>query len=228
MACVYALSSSLDPGVVRYVGRSKFDTADSRLKDHLKQARNGCLSHKYNWIRSVEAAGGEIVATVLESGLSWSESGVREVSLIAHHRSLRADLTNGTDGGDGSLGRSHSPETREKMSITRKGKPMPPFSVEHRSNLSAAGKGRTCSTESREKMSAAHKGKPLSASHCAAMSVAHKGKQKSDEHQAKITASLTGKTRSPEQRANMSAAQKGKPKSPKARANMSAARSGKP
>jgi len=138
MACVYALSSSLDPNVVRYVGRSKADCGKSRLEHHLWETRRGTRSHKCNWINSVQSAGGKIVSTVLESGLTWGESTMREVFFIAHYRDM-GSLTNMTDGGEGAVGAIPSSVTRAKMSAALKGRPL---SAEHRAALSAATKGK--------------------------------------------------------------------------------------
>ena len=188
MACVYALSSSLDP-TVRYVGRSKEADGSARLKRHLAEARGGIRSHKNNWVRSVHASGGEIVSTVLESGISFAESGVREIFYIAHYSGLSVALTNLTVGGDGALGAIRSAETRAKISIAQVGRTR---SVETRAKISAALSARVT--------------KPRSAEYCAKMSVAHKGRTKSLEHRAKIGDALRGRTLSAEHRAKMSAA----------------------
>ena len=152
MACVYALSSSLGSGDVRYIGRCKEDNGKSRLVNHLCESRRGVRSHKNSWIRSVTSAGGEIVSTVLESGLSWGESTVREIFYIAHYRSLGHRLTNMTDGGEGSVGYVPSAEHRAKTSAAGKGKTRPPRSAEWCARIGAANLGSTRSTEARERM----------------------------------------------------------------------------
>jgi len=181
MACVYALSSSLDPGVVRYIGRSNKDSSIPRLKQHLEEAAGSVCTYKNNWVRGVLSAGGEIIALVLESRLTWEESGVREIFLIAQHKSLGSPLTNMTDGGDGVLGHVHSAKTREKMSVAQKGVPRGAPSVKHRANLSAALKGRTPSVKTRAAALAATIGKPLSPGHRAKISASGKGRKHSPE-----------------------------------------------
>jgi len=165
MACVYALSSSLDPSAVRYIGRSNGDDGKARLKKHLEEARHGTGGHKNNWVRSAISAGGEITSTVLESELSWDESAVREIFFIAHYRGEGVALTNGTDGGDGLLGFAHSDESRAKMSVARRRRPGKPHTVETKTRMSVAQKGRPGkphTAESRARISAAQMGHPVS------------------------------------------------------------------
>lgn len=75
---------------------------------------------------------------------------------------------NMTEGGDGSLGFSHSEETKEKMAIAKLGIKRGPHSSEHRKNLSDAAKrrgwvpsrkGLSHSEDSKLKMSLALKGR---------------------------------------------------------------------
>ena len=63
---------------------------------------------------------------------------------------------NGLDGG-GNKGKTHSTETKQKISAARKGKPL---SAEHIKKISDAKKGKPRSTETRQKMSDGKKGKP--------------------------------------------------------------------
>jgi len=202
MACVYSLSSSLDPGVVRYIGRANKDGVGARLKKHLEEARYGIRTHKNNWVRSVVSADGEIIATVLESNLTWKESGVREMFYIAHHRDAGDGLTNMTDGGEGIVG------------LVR--------SAEHRANLSASGMGHTVSEETRDKLRAANLGKIPSPDTLAKRSTALRGRVFSAEHRAKLSAALLGRTLTPEHCANLSAATSGRTLTAEHRANISA------
>jgi hypothetical protein len=106
-------------------------------------------------------------------------------------------LYNRTNGGEGSSGVIHTPETRVKMSVAKKGKT---FSPEHRANQSAAQKGKTHSPEARAKMSVAKKGKTFSPEHRANQSAARKGENNPNY----------GKSPSPETREKQSAAMKGR------------------
>lgn len=109
-------------------------------------------------------------------------------------------------------GKKHSKETREKMSLAKKGKSHKPLSEETRAKISASNKGKHSKNKGKP---SPKKGKSLSADTRVKMSAAHKGKILSDEHRTKISESLRGKNHpqygkhlSAETRAKMSAAQK--------------------
>ena len=87
-------------------------------------------------------------------------------------------------------GRSHTPETKAKMSQSHTGKPLTP---EHRAAVSRGQIGKIVSAETRTKMSTSKKGtkRPHSPETRAKMSAAHVGKQGrplSSEHKAKLLA----------------------------------------
>jgi hypothetical protein len=143
----------------------------------------------------------------LKQNLTEAEAFKHEIYMIAVYG--RKDLGTGilynrTGGGEGSSGLTHSPETKAKMSATRKGENHHFY-------------GKTHSEETKEKMSSAKKGKIFSAEHRAKMSSARKGEN----------GAMYGKTHSPEARAKMSATRKGKTHSPESRAKQSAAKKGK-
>jgi len=218
--------------MVRYIGRSKHDTADKRLGAHLLEAKMGkTRSHKCNWINSVGFNGGEIVTSVLESELSWEESGLREIFHIAHYRSLNCGLTNMTDGGEGALGavctpetrdkmsaahlgKIHSPESKVKMSAWQKGRIIGPLPAGHRAKIGASNTGKTHTPETKAKISAGNLGKIVSAESRAKMSVSSSGKIASVETRAKLSAMRLGKPKSSETRAKMSAWQIGRVRGP--------------
>ena len=68
----------------------------------------------------------------------------------------KGPLLNMTDGGDGTSGRITIDETREKMSLTRKGQSQ---TLEHIDNRRKAMIGQKRTDETREKMSKAHQGR---------------------------------------------------------------------
>ena len=154
MACVYALVSSGAPDVIRYVGRTKYDMPEKRLASHRGHMDGGLKTHVYNWMRSVYNSGEDVVAFVLESGLSWEESGERERHYIKSYKDQGYDLTNISLGGDGAV--AVSQETRDLMSRNRKGKSPSPqaHAAAKRANL-----GRVKTKEERAKISAANTGK---------------------------------------------------------------------
>lgn len=88
---------------VRYVGRSV--NPKKRFRRHLKEARDGTRSHKKAWIRSLLMKEQKPLLKVVECvppELKWEP---REQYWIVHYRRNGANLTNMTQGGDGSIGR---------------------------------------------------------------------------------------------------------------------------
>lgn len=113
---------------------------------------------------------------------------------IALGRAFGWPLRNRTDGGEGTHGHQHGPETRAKMSDARRGRVLTP--------------------ETREKISASRRGQPFSAEHRAKLSAIQVGQRRgplSAETRAKIAAAKTGRPSAPftsEHRAKLSAAAK--------------------
>jgi hypothetical protein len=172
MACVYALYENSNPDKIRYIGRTRNNDAAQRLKTHIKAARSKKTNyHIHNWINSVLADNGSIGYTVLESGLSYEESGIREIHYIELYNKLGITLTNMTVGGEGIVREVYPTRTEEhkkKISIALKNHKR---SKDHAASISKAltGKKRTPHTEeTKKKMSLAQKGKkrgPLSEEH---------------------------------------------------------------
>ena len=110
-------------------------------------------------------------------------------------------------------GKTHSPETRAKISETRKAENL---SDETRAKLSAAQKGKTLSAETRAKISEANKGEK---NH-------FYGKRHTEETKAKISKANSGKHPSDETRAKMSESHKRENLSDETIAKMSASHTG--
>lgn len=116
MPCVYVLFSTEDPESIRYVGRSKHDSHEKRLKVHLASARNGSKSHVHNWIRKTTNAGNQVLGITLETGLSWNKSARREVYYINKYKKQGHSLTNMSDGGEGrGIGYKLSEDARKSI-----------------------------------------------------------------------------------------------------------------
>ena len=197
---VYTLSDPRFPDAVRYVGVTHRNPK-KRLKAHVYDARSGkANTHTANWIRSVLRDAVRPVLRVIENGegTGWDNS---EMYWIAWHKEQGFDLTNHTDGGEGSLGFRHSSETRAKLRADKLGKKL---SLEHRSKISAAGMGRKTSPETRAKLSAVKLGNNPSPEVRAKISAAHLGAKHSPETRAKMSAAHKGTKRSHDVRAKMS------------------------
>jgi len=116
-------------------------------------------------------------------------------------------LHNRTNGGEGSSGFTHSEETKNKMSQTRKGK-VP--SEETRNKIGERQKGKVIPEYQKNKISQSHKGKKHSEETKKKMSEMRKGRTLSDEHKKKLSESRKGIQYSEETKKKMSEARKGK------------------
>jgi hypothetical protein len=141
---VYGL---IDPrnGELRYVGKTA-RRPSRRLAEHAWASSLGD-THRCRWVRQVLSAGCKPEMVTIETHESANSLNDAEVFYISYFRYLGCDLTNATDGGEGSLGHKMSGETRKKMSKAKKGRP---------SNRA----GKPTSAETRALQSAAHKGRP--------------------------------------------------------------------
>jgi len=132
---------------------------------------------------------------ILKSNLTEAEAFAEEKLWISFYGRINNGtgiLRNLTDGGEGSSGHIHTPETIAKISGENNHFYGQKHNQESRAKMSKAQTGQKKSPETRAKMSAAHTGVKLS-----------------PETRAKIGAAKTGKTPSPETRAKMSKAQTG-------------------
>ena len=140
---------------LRYVGFTS-QPLQSRLKyGHLRTSELKLRTHKAHWISSLLRLGlkPEIFEIQKTDINNWKFD---EQWNIEYFKSIGCRLTNATSGGDGTLGRKASPETRRKMSASGKTKT---FSPSHRENLSLghmgnkSNTGNTLSLEHKEKIS---------------------------------------------------------------------------
>jgi hypothetical protein len=114
-AYIYCLSDPRD-GAIRYVGVSVDPKA--RYRVHLYDLRHA--THKVHWIKSLLTQGIRPIMTVIQRlpYACWTDA---ERYWIQHFRDLGCDLTNGTAGGEGWLGRRHSTLTRERIATKKTG-----------------------------------------------------------------------------------------------------------
>lgn len=179
-----------------YVGEGK----GHRMFDHLQEKRR---SHKTNVIRSIIADGLSPIIIKLKEHMSKDASTALETKIIKSlgTRTMIDGVKSGPltnlrlHGKNGSI----SIETREKMSISKKGKT---FSDEHKRKLSDARKGRSYNRSKTGPLSELHKkklsesnlGKKRSAEQKQNMSAAQIGRELSDLHRKKISESCKGRS----------------------------------
>ncbi|MBW4460501.1 MAG: GIY-YIG nuclease family protein [Nodosilinea sp. WJT8-NPBG4] len=110
----------------RYVGKSEVALI-RRLNTHIAESRQPARHHwhKSRWFRKLENEGVKPAIKPIETvalGDSWQE---REIYWIKTYRDMGYPLTNLTDGGEGTLNRVYSEETRKKISKALTGRPSP-------------------------------------------------------------------------------------------------------
>ncbi len=161
MAIVYT-HTRLDTSVIFYIGIGKdYSRANS------KKNRN-----KY-WHNIVDSVGYSV--DIVAQGVSWESAANLEKELIAEYG--RKDLGTGylvnmTDGGDGTVGRLYSEQTRQKQHDAMIGRPKSADAIEKRS-LARLGKSR--SQETKDKLRLANLGKKHSEETKQKMSNARQG-----------------------------------------------------
>jgi group I intron endonuclease len=118
MFIIYALRDS-ETGDIRYIGKSVKGIV--RPKEHWRRRYEPKYStiHVYRWLRKCT---NPPLIEVLEECQTKAELSIREQVWIAVY-SATGRLTNMTKGGEGTIGRRHSEETRRKLSLAKKGKP---------------------------------------------------------------------------------------------------------
>lgn len=166
----------------RYVGWTV--NARTRLRDHTKASQLAKGTRRDRWIAGLIECGLKPVMTVVEHGVGpgWADA---ERRWIAHFRTAGADLTNHTDGGEGTPGRLHTDDAKARMSAKRKGVKPHPNAI---AATVALRKGQKDSLEKIEARMSAVRGVPKSAEHRAKLAEANRGKIASAETRAKMKA----------------------------------------
>lgn len=124
-----------------YIGKG----TGGRWKQHLKKSHNPHLR------RIIAKAGGDTPHVKLHVGLTSDQATVYEITLIAAiGRGKHGPLVNFTNGGEGVNGYRHSEGRRAKISTALRGNTFrrwKPSSIETRERLSVSRKGKTKSAE---------------------------------------------------------------------------------
>ena len=190
-----------DEGVIFYVGKGH-----ARRAYDWHRGRNRW--HKFI-VAKLRKSGLRVEVKIVHSGMPETDALAKERELIAHWRSLGADLVNLTDGGEGPSGLKHTEEWKQANSLRMKGRKMSP---EARANMSRAAMGnkralgckraphliealrirntgRVVSQETRQKMSVSKRGqvRPHTAEEDARASARQKGIPKSDETRRRMS-----------------------------------------
>lgn len=141
-ASVYVL---IDPETqeIRYVGWTS-QALSKRMYEHLyhcKGTTEKAKTHKSAWMRKVLQTGRPIIRLV--QSVEPENCPDAERYWIGYFKGLGCDLTNATEGGEGTLGRHHTEAAKEKMRLAwerRRLHPTPrmPHSQETKDKLRAA------------------------------------------------------------------------------------------
>lgn len=176
---IYTLSDPIT-NEVRYVGKT--NNLKTRFYNHLKAKKKSFLS---SWIINLKNKNLKpIIEVIDECGLEdWD---FFEKYWISQFKTWGFNLTNLTEGGEGTYGYYHTDISKEKMSNSRKGK----------STIWSIGrepwnKGKIYSEEERKKMSEQQKGKTHSDETKKRFSELRKGVPHNDEWNKKISQKLS-------------------------------------
>ncbi len=178
---VYKITNLVNGKV--YIGKSVNPKA--RWGKHLSSARKKKKEQYFYLHRSINKYGAEnFVVDIIDSADSAEEAYDKEKYWVKIYKSNDKDIgMNLTEGGDGTLGHTLSPEALKRMSEAHKGVPMPEatrqaiikantgrkFTEEHKNKIGAAQSGpknhrygKKLSEEARARIGASHRGKKLS------------------------------------------------------------------
>lgn len=188
---IYAL---VDPtnDCVRYVGKS--DNPCKRLVQHLSEARQGSTTRKSRWLLKLERIALRPEIHILEE-VPQEEWILAEQEWIAHYRSLGIDLTNLTDGGDGTIGYVADPLVTARRAEMLRGVTRKPHSEETKLKISIKNKlrvGRPHTPEARAKISARQIGRKMLPHVAEALRKANLGARRSDETKRKMSEAKLG------------------------------------
>ena len=114
---IYALTCPIS-NKVRYVGQTI--DLNKRMNSHINYSKNHS-THKANWINSLLKENLEPNIMVLEECDS-NDVNDREIYWIKRFRDSGHNLTNSTNGGEGTVGHIFSDEHRRKLSESSKGR----------------------------------------------------------------------------------------------------------
>lgn len=168
---------------------------------------------------------------VIDEATSKQELDEKEIMWIARLNGLSPHGYNLSVGGGGCLGWKASEEIRNKISMAKRGKPMPDAAKE---KLRQWHTGRKASAETKQKLSDARKGRPKSEKHRASLRLAMRlrleqmppaflGRKHSMASRLRMSKAQTGRIITPEHRRKIAASNIGKKASEETKQKMRAA-----
>lgn len=163
---IYKLIDPRD-NTIKYIGKTR-NTLRKRVTDHMSDARRGQQNHRCNWIRSLLSQGMLPIIDVVEI-VSRDKEDEKEKFWISFYK--RENLTNGTDGGEGTIGFIMTDEIREKLSTSHLGQKAWNDGIstdtthlsefQYKQGSIPYNKGVSCSDDTKEKISKSKLGKSL-------------------------------------------------------------------
>lgn len=130
---------------------------------------------------------------IILDGLTWEQACFKEkefINLYGRRDLGLGTLVNLTNGGDGSNGLKWTAESKNKISILRKGKPGKPHTEEFKNKMREIQTGRKASEESKRKNSEAQIGRKTTEETKKKMSESRKGQKRSIETKKKMSESM--------------------------------------
>lgn len=130
-SCIYLIYNKVNGKI--YVGKS--NDFEGRWSEHLKVARGGKATYptSFSTIHAAICKYGEenFVFKIVEELPSEQEALTREAEWVSTLRATGVQLYNLTDGGEGSSGYKHTPQSLEKMRECNLGENNPRFGTTH-------------------------------------------------------------------------------------------------
>lgn len=169
----------------KYVGQSI--NPKERYKQHIKDSKNDNLLF-HNAINKYGIDNFDF--EIIEKDVSIEEIGCREMFWIKELNSKKPNGYNLTDGGEGTIGYSHTEEAKIKMSCMKKGKFTHYQTQETRDKISMANKGTKPSDFCIKRAIETNKGRSISEETKKKISDSSKGVKKSPKHVEKVRKAL--------------------------------------
>ncbi len=118
---IYSMYDPLYPNDIRYIGKTIMKI-NLRLNSHVRDSKLSINRYCINWMKKVLREGRKPVIELIDV-VETSNWKFWEIYWIAQFKAWGFELTNLTEGGDGTLGYRHTDKFKNDLSIRLKGKP---------------------------------------------------------------------------------------------------------